>query len=101
MAVQPLSPQEVEERLAALPDWSLDGDRITRSYRLGSHFAAAAMVVHIAQVQEELDHHSDLTLGYHTVSLSVHTHSAGGAVTTRDFALARRVEELAPGHGAH
>jgi len=59
------------------------------------------MVVHIAQVQEELDHHSDLTLGYHTVSLSVHTHSAGGAVTTRDFALARRVEELAPGHGAH
>lgn len=100
MPVEPLSQKEVEERLAELPGWSLDGDRITRSYRLGSHFAAAAMVVHIAQVQEELGHHSDLTLGYNSVALSVNTHSAGGAITGLDFELARRVEELAPGHGA-
>ncbi len=59
------------------------------------------MVVHVAQVQEELDHHSDLTLGYDTVSLAVHTHSAGGAVTEKDVELARRVEDLATGHGAH
>ncbi|MFF7308094.1 4a-hydroxytetrahydrobiopterin dehydratase [Streptomyces sp. NPDC008137] len=101
MPVEPLSQKEVEDRLAELPGWSLDGDRLTRSYRLGSHFAATAMVVHIAQVQEELNHHSDLTLGYNTVSLSVHTHSAGGAVTAKDFELARKVEDLAPGHGAH
>ncbi|CAM5232095.1 4a-hydroxytetrahydrobiopterin dehydratase [Streptomyces coeruleorubidus] len=101
MPVEPLSQKEVEDRLAELPGWSLDGDRLTRSYRLGSHFAATAMVVHIAQVQEELDHHSDLTLGYNSVSLAVHTHSAGGAVTEKDFELARRVEDLAPGHGAH
>jgi 4a-hydroxytetrahydrobiopterin dehydratase len=101
MPVEPLSQKEVEDRLAELPGWSLDEDRLTRSYRLGSHFAATAMVVHIAQVQEELDHHSDLTLGYNTVSLSVHTHSAGGAVTEKDFELARKVEDLAPGHGAH
>ncbi|MET9870897.1 4a-hydroxytetrahydrobiopterin dehydratase [Streptomyces sp. NPDC006129] len=101
MPVEPLSQKEIEDRLAELPGWSLDGDRLARSYRLGSHFAATAMVVHIAQVQEELDHHSDLTLSYHTVSLSVHTHSAGGAVTEKDFELARRVEDLAPGHGAH
>ncbi|MCX4671374.1 4a-hydroxytetrahydrobiopterin dehydratase [Streptomyces sp. NBC_01381] len=100
MPVEPLSQKEVEERLAELPGWSLDGDRITRSYRLGSHFAAAAMVVHIAQIQEELGHHSDLTLGYNSVALSVNTHSAGGAITGLDFELARRVEELAPGHGA-
>ncbi|MET7606555.1 4a-hydroxytetrahydrobiopterin dehydratase [Streptomyces avermitilis] len=100
MPVEPLSQKEIEDRLAELPGWSLDGDRISRSYRLGSHFAAAAMVVHIAQVQEELDHHSDLTLSYHTVSLTVNTHSVGGAVTELDFALARRVEELAPEHGA-
>lgn len=99
MPVEPLSQKEIEDRLAQLPGWSLEGDRITRSYRLGSHFAATAMVVHIAQVQEELDHHSDLTLGYHTVSLAVSTHSAGG-VTERDLELARRVEALAPGHGA-
>ncbi|GAA0652778.1 4a-hydroxytetrahydrobiopterin dehydratase [Streptomyces thermocarboxydovorans] len=101
MPVEPLSHKEIEDRLAELPGWSLDGDRLTRSYRLGSHFAATAMVVHIAQVQEELGHHSDLTLGYNTVALSVNTHSVGGAVTEKDFELARRVEDLAPGHGAH
>ncbi|MET9891099.1 4a-hydroxytetrahydrobiopterin dehydratase [Streptomyces sp. NPDC006465] len=101
MAVEPLAQKEIEERLAELPGWSLEGDRLARSYRLGSHFAATAMVVHIAQVQEELDHHSDLTLGYNTISLTVNTHSVGGAVTALDFELARRVEELAPGHGAH
>jgi 4a-hydroxytetrahydrobiopterin dehydratase len=100
MAVGPLSQQELREALAGLPGWTLDGDRLTRSYRLGSHFAATAMVVHIAQVQEELNHHSDLTLGYDTIVLSVHTHSAGGAVTGKDVELARRVEALAPAHGA-
>ena len=101
MPVAPLSPQEIDERLAGLPGWSLDAGRLTRSYRLASHFAATAMVVHVAQVQEELDHHSDLTLGYNTVSLAVQTHSAGGAVTEKDVELARRVEDLATGHGAH
>ncbi|MEU1400798.1 4a-hydroxytetrahydrobiopterin dehydratase [Streptomyces sp. NPDC005728] len=101
MAVEPLSQKEIEDRLAELPGWSLDGDRLTRTYRLGSHFAATALVVHIARIQDELDHHSDLTLGYHTVSLSVNTHSVGGAVTAKDFELARRVEDIAPGHGPH
>ncbi|MFJ6505848.1 4a-hydroxytetrahydrobiopterin dehydratase [Streptomyces sp. NPDC091879] len=101
MAVEPLALKDIEERLAGLSGWSLDGDRLARSYRLASHFAATAMVVHIAQVQEELDHHSDLTLGYNTIALTVNTHSVGGAVTALDFDLARRVEDLAPGHGAH
>ncbi|WP_369393110.1 4a-hydroxytetrahydrobiopterin dehydratase [Streptomyces sp. CG1] len=101
MAVEPLSQKEIEDRLAELPGWTVEGGRLTRAFRLGSHVAAAALVMHIAAVQDELDHHSDLTLGYNTVSLSVHTHSAGGALTVKDFALARRVEDVAPGHGAH
>ena len=101
MPVEPLSQKEIEDRLAEMPGWSVDGDLLTRSYRLASHFAATAMVVHIAQVQEELGHHSDLTLGYNTVALSVNTHSAGGKVTELDFGLAHRVEDLAQGHGAH
>ncbi|MFI1410963.1 4a-hydroxytetrahydrobiopterin dehydratase [Streptomyces sp. NPDC020707] len=100
MPLEPLSQKEIEDRLSELPGWSLDGDRLSRSYRLDSHFAAVALVVHIAQVQEALDHHADLTLGHHTVALAVHTHSVGGAVTEKDFELAGRVEELSTGHGA-
>ncbi|WP_329125402.1 4a-hydroxytetrahydrobiopterin dehydratase [Streptomyces sp. NBC_01465] len=100
MPTQPLSQKEIEDRLRELPGWSLEGDRIARTYRLSTHFAATAMVVHVAQIQEELDHHSDLTLGYNTLALSVHTHDAGGAVTEKDFALAQRVEAISSVHGA-
>ncbi|MET9951289.1 4a-hydroxytetrahydrobiopterin dehydratase [Streptomyces sp. NPDC006339] len=100
MPTQPLSQKEIEDRLRELPGWSVEGDRLTRGYRLPDHFAATALVVHVAQIQQELDHHSDLTLGYNTVALAVNTHSAGGAVTEKDFELAERVEAVAPGHGA-
>ncbi|MCH0542861.1 4a-hydroxytetrahydrobiopterin dehydratase [Streptomyces sp. MUM 203J] len=100
MPTEPLSQKEIEDRLRELPGWSLAGDRLTRTYRLSTHFAAAAMVVHVARVQDELNHHSDLTLGYNTVALSVNTHDAGGAVTDRDFALASRVDAIATAHGA-
>ncbi|MFI5961954.1 4a-hydroxytetrahydrobiopterin dehydratase [Streptomyces asoensis] len=100
MAVEPLSQKEIEERLSELPGWSLDDGRLTRVYRLASHFAAVSLVVHVARIQDELDHHSELTLGYDTVSLAVNTHSAGDAVTGLDVELARRVEAVAPAHGA-
>ncbi|MFE3678164.1 4a-hydroxytetrahydrobiopterin dehydratase [Streptomyces griseus] len=100
MSAEPLSPTEIDRRLESLPDWALEGDRITRTFRLPSHFAAAALTVHIARIQDELNHHADLTLGYNTVALSVHTHDAGGAVTEKDLALAERVASAAPAHGA-
>ncbi len=100
MAVEPLSQKDVEQRLQELPGWTTDGDRISRTYSFEGHFPAAAMVIHIAQIQEELGHHSDLTLGYNTVGLSVNTHSVGGKVTGLDVELARRVEAIAPAHGA-
>ncbi|MFF7033524.1 4a-hydroxytetrahydrobiopterin dehydratase [Streptomyces griseus] len=100
MSAEPLSPTEIDRRLESLPGWALEGDRITRIFRLPSHFAAAALTVHIARIQDELNHHSDLTLGYNTVALSVHTHDAGGAVTEKDLALAARVASAAPAHGA-
>ncbi|MFD7744496.1 4a-hydroxytetrahydrobiopterin dehydratase [Streptomyces sp. NPDC059698] len=101
MAAEPLSPAEIDRRLESLPGWTLEGgDRITRTFRLPSHIAAAALTVHIAAIQDELNHHSDLALGYDTVALSVRTHDAGGAVTEKDFALAARVTAAAPAHGA-
>ncbi|OKK22478.1 pterin-4-alpha-carbinolamine dehydratase [Streptomyces sp. CB00455] len=100
MPSAPLSQKEIEDRLRELPGWAFEDDRIIRTYRLATHFAASALVAHIACLQQELDHHSDLTLGYNTVRLSVHTHDAGGVVTEKDFELAERVASLAPSHGA-
>ncbi|WP_431041430.1 4a-hydroxytetrahydrobiopterin dehydratase [Streptomyces sp. P1-3] len=95
MAVEPLSQTEIEQRLEDLPGWTAEDDRLSRTYALDSHLAAADLVGRIARIQEELNHHSDVLLGYHTVTVSVNTHSVGGKITELDFALARRVEETA------
>ncbi|MEU1470481.1 4a-hydroxytetrahydrobiopterin dehydratase [Streptomyces sp. NPDC005761] len=100
MPAAPLPKDEIENRLRDLPGWTLEGDRITRTYRLPSHFAATGLTVHVARIQDELNHHSDLTLGYNTVALIVNSHDAGGKVTEKDLALAARVEAIASGHGA-
>ncbi|MFE7040678.1 4a-hydroxytetrahydrobiopterin dehydratase [Streptomyces atratus] len=99
MPAAPLSQKEIEDRLGDLPGWSLEGDRITCTYRFRTHFAAVGLTVHVAQIQDELNHHSDLTLGYNTVTLSVNTHDAGGVVTENDLNLAARVVAIAAGHG--
>jgi 4a-hydroxytetrahydrobiopterin dehydratase len=100
MAPEPLSEQQTDEALAGLPGWQREGDGIARVYSFGGHLPAAAMVMHVSAIQEELNHHSELQLGYNKVAVSVTTHSAGGKVTEKDLELARRIEEIAPGHGA-
>ncbi|UGY94395.1 4a-hydroxytetrahydrobiopterin dehydratase [Streptomyces gobiensis] len=97
---EPLTATEIDAALAELPGWQLAGDRITRTYSFGKHLPAAAMVIHIAAIQEELNHHSDMELGYNKLTVSVNTHSVGSKVTSLDTRLARRIEEIAAGHGA-
>ncbi|NYI04057.1 4a-hydroxytetrahydrobiopterin dehydratase [Allostreptomyces psammosilenae] len=99
MRYETVDGDEIERRLAELPGWAFEGDALRRRYRL-EHVAAAIMVAHIAQVQKELDHHADLTLGYDSVQVATTTHAVGGRVTATDFALAHRIEEVAKAHGA-
>ncbi|RKN35112.1 4a-hydroxytetrahydrobiopterin dehydratase [Streptomyces hoynatensis] len=100
MAPKPLTESEIAEALGGLPGWTVEENRLIRSYGLPGHLAAVALLVHVATVQEELGHHADLALTYDRLGVAVTTHSAGGRLTALDFTLARRIEELAPAHGA-
>lgn len=100
MPPEPLSQKEIDEALADLPGWGVEDGRIARRYSFDRHLPAAAMVIHVAAIQEELGHHADITLTYNTLALAVNTHSVGGKITELDIALARRVEQIAAGHGA-
>ena len=99
MAVEPLSPRQIEDALAELPGWKTTDDRIERTYAFEGHLAAAALVGQIARVQEARGHHADLTLSYNKLTVSVNTHSAGGKVTELDIDLARHIEQLARAYG--
>jgi 4a-hydroxytetrahydrobiopterin dehydratase len=96
-----LGAEEIDRRLGGLDGWELSEDRRTlrRTYRL-EHLPAAIFALHIAGIQAELNHHSDLTLGYDTLTVAITTHAAGGRLTDKDFDLADRVAAIAPGHGA-
>lgn len=98
---QSLTPAEAQARLAGLPGWEIDADGtvLRRTYRL-AHLPAAILALHIARIQDELDHHSDMTVGYDSLKLELTTHSAGSRLTPQDFALADRVSVAAAAHGA-
>lgn len=99
MPPEPLAQEEIESALAELSGWRAVGDGLARTYAFDGHLKAAAMVLHIAVIQEELDHHSEVSLGYREVSVEVTTHSAGSRITELDLRLARRIEAVAAGHG--
>jgi 4a-hydroxytetrahydrobiopterin dehydratase len=79
--------------LDELPEWDGDGTQITRTVQLGSFMDAIAVVDRVAVVAEEMDHHPDIDIRWRTLTFRCSTHSAG-KVTDRDFALARRIDEI-------
>jgi 4a-hydroxytetrahydrobiopterin dehydratase len=96
---QTLSAEQIEERIKDLNGWSTDGRKIERSYSV-PHIHGAAFIVHIAAIQDDLGHHSDATLGYKTVRVSISSSDLGGYVAEHDIELARRIEAIASAHSA-
>ncbi|MQG75954.1 MAG: 4a-hydroxytetrahydrobiopterin dehydratase [SAR202 cluster bacterium] len=89
----PLTPEEVQEHLSKLPDWSTDGDAITRTFRFKSYKDGIAFVNGVANAAEAADHHPDMALGYRRVVVTLTTHDAKG-ITQKDFALAAEIDGL-------
>lgn len=94
-----LSKEQIEERIKDLPGWSTDGRKIERTYAI-AHIPGAAFIVHIAAIQDDLGHHSDATLSYRGVYVTISSSDLGGYVAEHDVELARRIEAAASGHGA-
>lgn len=92
-----LSDTERADALAALPDWTVAGDKrsIRRMLRFGDFNAAFAFMARVALKAEQLDHHPDWRNVYDRVEIELTTHDAGG-LTDRDVALARFIDGIAP-----
>ena len=86
-----LTEDEIAARLAALPGWRREGERLQRVYELATFPDAIAFVNRVAEAAEALDHHPDITVEYKQVTLRVTTHDAGG-LTASDFELATRID---------
>ena len=85
-----LADDVVARELTTLPEWSLDGDAITRTWRFDDFKAAMIFVNGVAALAEQANHHPDITIHYNEVRLRLWSHDSGG-VSARDVDLARRI----------
>jgi len=85
---------EVRRRLADLPDWTAEGEVISRQFTFAGFPEAIAFVVRLGFAAEAVDHHPDLLINYKRVKVSYSTHSEGG-LTEKDFEGARAATAIA------
>ncbi len=85
----------LRDALAELPDWSRDGDALTRTFRRRDWRDAIALVNAVADEAERRHHHPDISIaGYRNVTFRLTSHDSGG-ITKRDVNLAKRIDEIA------
>ena len=87
---------QIAERLLALPGWSYEGRALQRVYKTGGFPMALMLVNAIGFLAESADHHPRLLVSWGRVAVTLSTESVGG-ITDKDFALARKIEDLAGG----
>ena len=88
-----LTDTEIQEQLETLTGWTLEGNAIRKQYTLGTFPDAIAFAARLAFDAEAADHHPDILIAYKRVTLTFSTHSEGG-LTDKDFAGARKVDQL-------
>ena len=89
-----LTPQQIQQRLADAPGWTLvEGKAIRKSFTFKSFPEAVSFAVRIAFQAEAADHHPDIALSYKQVTLAFTTHSEGG-LTVKDFEGAREANRI-------
>lgn len=85
---------EIQEKLKAeLPHWYYEDGWLRRKIRTSGWKATLMVVNTVGHLAEAAWHHPDLTVSYAFVIVKLVTHSAHG-VTDRDFALAKKIEEV-------
>ncbi len=78
----------------ALPDWTLDGEHLKRSYRFKDFNQAWGFMARVALLAEAQDHHPEWFNVYNRVEIALTTHDAGG-LSARDVKLAKAIDALA------
>jgi 4a-hydroxytetrahydrobiopterin dehydratase len=89
-----LADAEIDDALAGLPGWERDGDTIRKTFTRKGFTGAAAFVQAMVAPANAANHHPDLEIHYHRVTVTLSTHDEGG-VTSKDLAMARTIDELA------
>lgn len=90
-----LTQEQVEAKIADLPQWALNGESLQRTFNFDDFVAAIAFVNRVADLAESMQHHPDIMIRYSKVTLTLTTHDANG-LTESDFAFAHASDSFVP-----
>jgi len=88
-----LDATQIAVALGSLPGWKQDGAVISRTFQFKDFPAAVKFVNAVADAAEQAWHHPDIDIRWNKVTLALTSHDAGG-LTEKDFALAKKADEL-------
>ncbi len=88
-----LSAGEIQQALAAVSGWRLEGGAFARDFSFGDFREAMSFVSLVAALAERAGHHPDIDIRYNKVKLTLSSHDAGG-ITGKDVSLAKEIGTL-------
>lgn len=94
-----LDDKEIQDSLAELDGWSLEGRRIVREFEFEDFVGSVRFVDSLVEPAEEMNHHPDLGISWNKVTVAITNHAEGG-LTEADFELATKVQGLPTNHSA-
>ena len=90
----PISLDQIAERLAELERWRYEDERLKKAFSFSNCRDAMAFIVRLSYEAEQRDHHPEIFNCYNRVEIALNTHDAGGKVTEKDFALASAIDSV-------
>lgn len=88
-----LQENQLDQAVAGLKDWSVDGKSIKKRLKFDNFAEALSFVDQVGALAEAADHHPDITFGWGYAEIALTTHDRGG-ITDVDIALAKRIDEI-------
>ncbi|MGB6054943.1 MAG: 4a-hydroxytetrahydrobiopterin dehydratase [Burkholderiaceae bacterium] len=93
-----LADAQIDEYLAAVPDWSLIDGKLTKTFSFKDYYETLAFVNALAWVVHAEDHHPELVVGYNRCQVRFDTHSVNhgaGGISENDFICAAKADAVA------
>ena len=90
----PLTAPEIEHALMHLPGWKWERDALVKTLKFVNFREALAFMLRAGFEADTLNHHPEWTNTYNKLVIRLTTHDSGDKVTSKDVALAMKIQAL-------
>ena len=88
-----LSNKQLNECLEDLDGWSIENEKLSKTFKFSSFIQAFGFMTQVAITSETMDHHPEWSNVYNRVEINLITHSEGG-ITKLDIELAIKIDSI-------